>query len=222
MSISKSINKRVNKRTIDNALKSFPLKLKKASQKGLFIDCGSNLGQGYTYFKDYFTPNLYDAILIEPNPNCMTVVREKFKSINNIEFIEAAAWINEDKLNFFGLVENERGDTSDGGSIIEDHNSTMYKADVDNSITVDSISFSKLIEDKKDLYDQIVVKMDIESAEYKVLEDLIKTDAIKYIDLMFIEFHHQYFKDEQEDYIKLEKTLIKQIKSKGVKVALWH
>ncbi len=112
MSILKSINKRVNKRTIDNALKSFPLKLKKASQKGLFIDCGSNLGQGYTYFKDYFTPNLYDAILIEPNPNCMTVVREKFKSINNIEFIEAAAWINEDKLNFFGLVENERGDTS--------------------------------------------------------------------------------------------------------------
>ena len=49
------------------------------------------------------------------------------------------------KLNFYGLVENERGNTSDGGSIIEDHNSTMYKADVENSITVDSISFSKLI-----------------------------------------------------------------------------
>lgn len=222
MSIIKSINKRLNKRTIANALKAFPLKLKNTSQKGLFIDCGSNLGQGYTYFRDYFTPNLYDAILIEPNPNCMTVVREKFKSFDNIEYIEAAAWINEDQLNFFGLVENERGDTSDGGSIIEDHNSTLYKADVENSITVESISFSKLIEDKKDLYGQVVVKMDIESAEYKVLEDLINTDAIKYIDLMFIEFHHQYFKDKQKDYIKLEKTLIKQIKNKGVKIALWH
>jgi len=33
--------------------------------RGLFIDCASNIGQGYKFFSKYYTPNLYDYILVE-------------------------------------------------------------------------------------------------------------------------------------------------------------
>ncbi|MEE4247618.1 MAG: FkbM family methyltransferase [Kangiellaceae bacterium] len=222
MGLLKSLRKRLNQHKIDYALKHYPSILKERSGKGLFLDCGSNLGQGYTFFSQYFEPSLYDAYLIEPNPNCMAVLKEKFKAMNNINFIEAAAWINEDDLSFFGLVENERGATSDGGSVIKDHNSKMYESDTENSITVKAISLSNLIKEKAKAYDQIIIKMDIESAEYPVLEDLIKTEATKYVDFMFIEFHHQYFEHQQEHYQTLGKLLVKQLKKQGTKVALWH
>lgn len=41
------------------------------SQKGLFIDCGSNLGQGFTFFKKYYPLDSFDYMLIEPNPYCL-------------------------------------------------------------------------------------------------------------------------------------------------------
>ena len=98
----------------------------------------------------------------------------------------------------------------------------MYEADTNNSITVKAISLSELIKEKASDYDQIIIKMDIESSEYAVLEDLIKTNAAKHIDFMFIEFHHQYFKDQEEHYYNLGKSLVRQLKEQGVKVALWH
>lgn len=222
MGLLKSIKKRNNQYKINKALKHYPNVLKNNSGKGLFLDCGSNLGQGFTFFSQYFKPSLYDPYLIEPNPNCMEIIRDKFKSIDSINFIEAAAWINNDDLSFFGLVENDRGATSDGGSVIKEHNSKMYEADTNNSITVKAISLSELIKEKASDYDQIIIKMDIESSEYAVLEDLIKTNAAKHIDFMFIEFHHQYFKDQEEHYYNLGKLLVRQLKEQGVKVALWH
>jgi len=64
--------------------------------------------------------------------------------------------------------------------------------------------------------------MDIESAEYEVLKDLIEKNTITKIDYLFVEFHDQYFETtEQPKYQKLEKKLIKEIRSKGVGVTKW-
>ena len=48
-------------------------------KKGLFIDCGSNLGQGFTFFEQYFPLKTFDYILVEPNPFCK---EELIKKIN--------------------------------------------------------------------------------------------------------------------------------------------
>ena len=48
-------------------------------KKGLFIDCGSNLGQGFTFFEQYFPLKIFDYILVEPNPFCE---EELIKKIN--------------------------------------------------------------------------------------------------------------------------------------------
>ena len=48
-------------------------------KKGLFIDCGSNLGQGFSFFEQYFPLKTFDYILVEPNPFCK---EELIKIIN--------------------------------------------------------------------------------------------------------------------------------------------
>ncbi len=66
-----------------------------AKKRCLYIDCGSNLGQGYAFFSRYLRPSRYDAILVEPNPNCMEVLRTKYQARSHIEFMESAAWVKD-------------------------------------------------------------------------------------------------------------------------------
>ncbi|MEZ4793278.1 MAG: FkbM family methyltransferase [Gelidibacter sp.] len=223
MSLKKSLRKKIRKHNFNKSLENLPKKKLKNGGKRLFIDCGSNVGQGYEYFRTYFTPESYDVVMIEPNPNCMQIIKEKFSAQKNVEFIEAAAWIDYNPLYFYGLVEDERGKTTDGGSVITDHNSIMYEVDKRSGIQVSAISLSDLIIEKAKTYHQIVIKMDIESAEYEVLADILKTDAKKYISYMYIEFHSQYFKEsEREQYLHKEKHLIKNLRRNKVGVSLWH
>ena len=48
----------------------------KSGKTFLFIDCGSNLGQGFKFFRKYFTLDIFDYILIEPNPNCIKELKK--------------------------------------------------------------------------------------------------------------------------------------------------
>jgi FkbM family methyltransferase len=192
------------------------------SKKGLFIDCGSNLGQGYTYFMQFFQPQNFDVLFLEPNPYCMKQVKEKFSYLKNAQFLERAVWVREEKLKFFGLVEDSRGSTSDGGSIISNHNGAQYQANKEDAIEVLAISFSDLLAEKSKEYQKIIVKMDIESSEYEVLMDVIAKGTLKHISHIIIEFHSQYFDvSERKNYQDLETKLITKINEKGIGLTIW-
>jgi FkbM family methyltransferase len=203
-------------------LKMLSIKYSIRSGKKLFIDCGSNLGQGFDFFKNYFPLKSFDAILIEPNPHCVSVINEKYGRISGVEIIQKAVWKDDSVLNFFGLVEDDRGKTSTGGSVLDSHNGSMYVANNEKSISVQAFSFSDFLKLKSQEYDVIIVKLDIESAEYDVLEDIIKNGTIKSIDHIFIEFHSQYFHESKQQYYHdLEESIISKIKSLGIGVSLW-
>ena len=191
-------------------------------ERRLFIDCGSNIGQGYTFFKKYLPPESYDAVLIEPNPNCIQTLREKFGGYENVEIIEGAAWTRNEKLKLFGLVEDERGAMTQGASVVAEHNSGDYVADQDAALEVDAFSLGEMLAAKAQEYDEIVVKMDIESSEYEVLRNLLDTGTAKHITHIFIEFHSEYFKEpESSQHRALEKVLVDELRSAGVGVTIW-
>jgi FkbM family methyltransferase len=78
----------------------------KPNTKGLFIDCGANLGQGCMFFSNSYLPDYYDYILIEPNPFCipkLEILRSEFKG--NLEIIEKAVGIEDGIVRFYGLAE---------------------------------------------------------------------------------------------------------------------
>jgi FkbM family methyltransferase len=58
--------------------------------------------------------------------------------------------------------------------------------------------------------DFIVIKVDIEGAEYDLLEDLIETGAINFVNEIYIEWHSQYFTNSEDiiaRQIEIENTL---------------
>ena len=215
------INKSLIKRSALRKAKTITSKVK-GSKKGLFIDCGSNLGQGFSFFSKYFPLNKFDFILIEPNPYCENKLINKInerKSEGSIQLITKAASVKDGKRKFYGL---ERSNTAEGGSILKEHASAWYAHKEEEAINVDTFSFSELITHESQKYQTLVVKMDIEGGEYEVLEDLIKNNTHKKISLMFTEFHSQYMqKPDKKTFKRREKKIIKSFKQDRVPLKLW-
>lgn len=186
-----------------NILRKLPKISKKLGEvigKKVLIDCGSNIGQGYEELSKYFPKDKYDVIFIEPNPNCMEVIKKKYKG-DKFKFIEMAAWVKEEEITFYSSEFSQAG-TISNDQYISNNNIDFY------GYKVKSFDLTKLIDDIKDEYSVVVLKMDIESAEYDVLEHLIKEKKIDYINLLLVEFHTFMFKGEKKNKYKLRENQI--------------
>lgn len=189
-------------------------------KKRLFIDLGSNVGQAYRFFSSIY-PNLhYDYILVEPNQSCV----EKLKLLvdrKNVTILQAAAWIKKDKKLFYGIKESDNK-TSLGASIIEDHKTKSYTIDKTSAFLVDTFDFSLFLLEKSRIYEEIIVKMDIESSEYDVLEKLISDMNIKLINRLFVEFHSNWMEESKiKDYYLLRERRLIEVLPKFTRLHIW-
>tara|TARA_B100000575_G_C22991646_1_gene571768 strand:- start:341 stop:739 length:399 start_codon:yes stop_codon:yes gene_type:complete len=126
------------------------------------------------------------------------------------------------KKKLFGTIEDQRGKLSDGASIIEQHNSKMYNSNYNLAPTVETFDFvSKLLEFQD--YDNIIIKMDVEGAEYDLLERLIlSSEKIKNISHIFVEFHSRFMKSEDKTNFKIRENKIKkELKKKKLNYTNW-
>ena len=190
------------------------------SKKRLFIDLGANVGQAYTFFSSIYPVRHYDYILVDPNESCVkelkTLTQDAHASI-----IHAAAWIQKGKKFFYGISESDNL-TSLGASIIEDHKTGSYDVDRGAASLVDVFDFSSFLLEKSEIYSEIIVKMDIESSEYAVLEKLIQDKNIGLIDRLFVEFHSEWMKESamKQSYLLREKKLI-EVLPQFTKLHIW-
>lgn len=199
-------------------------KLRQEGSKGLFVDCGSNLGQGFDFFSRFYSPEFFDYVLFEPNPYCFELLRLKIDKLEGhcIQLFQKAISVAEGKLNFYGLEEDEGGKYSVGGSVLRQHNSKSYEASEERSIMVNTISFSDFIKKQSQNYSTIIVKMDIEGGEYPVIEDLLSTGLFNSIDTFYIEFHSQYMStDLKPTYVEAEKLFWRKVKETTCSALLW-
>lgn len=184
--------------------------------KNIFLDCGSNIGQGFEHFKQIYGDS-YEYHLYEPNPNCFSILVSKYGNINNVFLNNKAVFINNTQLKFYFT-----DDFSEGGSIVEKHNNNYYDNNKVNSILVDCIDINLLI-DQYDSNDNIVLKLDVESSEYDIIEYLIETKTIFKLNKIYCEFHSQYMKDEtKKKYLQRENNIIKFMEENKINFQLWH
>lgn len=190
------------------------------NSRGLFIDCGSNLGQGYSQFVQHFSHDLFDYILIEPNPHCKNTLEEIVaRTSGNTILITEAASTYIGTVKFFGL---DKDPTSQGASILKDHNNKYYESSEESAIVVPCFSLSDLISEKCSNYCAIILKLDIEGGEYQVLPDLIKNSTHVKLDACYIEFHSQYMAEpEHSFYQKQENTIRNKLSQDGVPFRIW-
>lgn len=106
------------------------------NKKRLFLDVGSNIGQGVEHFSQFYPMDIYDYVLFEPNPHCLKILKKKYGGRKNVNIVEAAVWTEEGTMKLYGLVEDDRGEVSDGASLLSEHNTKYYEADDDNAIEV--------------------------------------------------------------------------------------
>lgn len=196
-----------------------------SNEKVLFVDLGANLGQGYTWFKNYFnTPNI-SFELFEPNPNCVKKLKQMEDVVNGkVTLHPFGASKEEGSFDFYGLDDTEGGKYSLGGSIVQEHNSSWYTSSKERAIKVKMIDFSSYLESKSVKFDKIIVKMDIEGAEVELLETLLEKNTAKLISILYVEFHAKY---QLEEYYlltkKREEKILKRLSNDtNVNVRIWH
>lgn len=178
--------------------------------KKIFIDGGGNWKK---IVDRYLALAEFDEIYVfEPNPLFYNSYTE-----SKYKLIKKAIWIKDEKSKFF--ISKDQNQVA--SSLIEEK---MCKVDgclVKNywldPIEVECVNFSKWIFDNFEEEDDITLKLDIEGAEYEVLEQMIQTESIRFINKVFVEFHSDTLPERKN----LEFSIIKNINSFGVSVLDW-
>ena len=149
----------------------------------VYIDLGAFRG---LYIKRFRKSSMYQAgckiYAFECNPYL-----QNFNYGNDVTKISSIAWIYDGKLDFY--ISKKHPSVVQGSSV--------YKAkrtgnlDKEHPRKISCIDFSKWITDNFQKEDNIVLKMNIEGAEYDILEKMIIDRTIEYIDTLFVQFHWQ-------------------------------
>lgn len=146
--------------------------------KKIFIDCGGHVGESIKLFKKS-KEYTKDFIIYSFEP--VSYLSKKYRGDENIIFLDRALWIYDGEIDFY-LAEQ-----SDGNSLFK--SKETGNLDKDHPIKVKCIDFSKWIQNVFDKSDYIILKMDIEGAEFKVLNKMIEDRSIEYINKIYIEWH---------------------------------
>jgi FkbM family methyltransferase len=203
--------------------------------KRYFLDCGCNVGQSTKYFinKEVITKDTI-VHLFEPNELSINLAKENLQQYYeyNFTFHQVAIW----KENCFRKLTIEyspedykcqlsndiiKGANNAGGAtnIME----SMWKKPnyiADNHMTdgglVECIDFSEFLKNNIEKNSEVICKMDIEGAEFEVLDKIINDKTVKLIDILYIEWHSHLLNGEYNVNIIIEK-----LQSMGVNVDGW-
>ena len=190
--------------------------------RGLFIDCGSNIGQGFRFFSAYYTPDKYDYVLIEPNKNCLAQLNALRAENLNMEIVAKAASVKDGYTELFGPPPDRSEATHEGCSIVLDHNASLYQSQRFAPDLVETFSLSQMIRTKRKQYDVIVLKLDVEGAEYEILDDLIRAGIHRDLYAAYVEFHSLYMRNpERREKRALEARIVRTFDEAGIRFRRW-
>jgi FkbM family methyltransferase len=192
----------------------------------IFLDCGTNLGDGLLHFnKKYnFGPD-WEIYLFEPNPYLKDFILEKIVSKNPaipMHFLNRAVCGKDspEKVTFNLQKIPEYENPVGGGSTLMSENDGLLSGETSGyeSVEVETIRLSHFLfhlmqnhikqENGMSVFLKgecmVVIKLDIEGTEYEVMQDLLDTGAAWAITDLHVEFHGRRFKmNKREEEIRL-------------------
>lgn len=178
--------------------------------KKVFIDLGMYDGDSiedfYNWFKLVDDPEEYDVYGFEPNLFKYFKAEKKFKYRNKIKLSNHAAYIYDGqiKLALSGI----------GSTLMQGKDNWEGS----EKVTVNCFDFSVWLADNFTQEDKVVVKMDIEGAEFPVLRKMLEERTASIPEIMMVEFHPNKVVDYTTDD-KLE--LITKLKN-FTNILDWH
>jgi FkbM family methyltransferase len=188
--------------------------------KKVYLDFGGNKGQGLRSFISSYNIDPKDWIVetFEPDPNCN--IENHIEDLSYVKINNKAVWLYDGKVDFSQMLNNSEGSSVEC-LMSEDNcanpNSESFRKN-DSIISVDCLDISKILQKYKD-HDFVLVKMDVEGSEFKILRKILEDDTIKIINHLYVEWHHKYVKGEDD---KTVNDLKSKIIEKGIKIYEWH
>lgn len=146
------------------------------SKSPVVIDCGANIGMSVFFIK-YLYPSAH-ITAFEPNPSAFELLKLNIErnQLQHVELINKAVsndkkpidfFVNEDKGTLLGSVRSDRGGNT--------------------KISIETVLLSDYIGQECDL-----IKIDVEGAEWLILEDLKQNEQmLKNVKQFILEYHHK-------------------------------
>ncbi len=192
----------------------------------VLLDLGTHYGQGLEMFiKQFNVDDSWTVHTFEANPVTHKIFIE--------EHHNKYPWViphNEAVTNYDGTINlniesppNE-GETGQGSSIVNlEHWAPWDGAIRDNFQTtadVPCIDFSNFVANNFTPDDNIIVKMDIEGAEYDTLETMIKDGTLKWINFIAVEWHSRFFTNVEEMRAR-EAIIVQYARDNNIRLESW-
>lgn len=197
--------------------------------KKIFLDCGTHLGQGILEISQHENiNNTWEVFTWEANPYAFNQFpAQRFTHLPNLtRFHQAVSDVDGTiGMNIHSVEQNNLKNIGMGSSILNlnEWNSVpgMHGGSFTEVKQVESIDFSNWIKTHCSESDFIVLKLDIEGAEYRVLEKMIADDTLKYINSLYVEWHFAAFQNK-EPYLVKYNDIINKVKELNIKYTRWH
>lgn len=172
----------------------------------IFIDAGFYRGITLRRYIDQgIVDKSWTIYAFEPNPDLGVKQHiEDFFPDVTVTLIEKAVWVRD------GVMKFHISGREDAASLEGTSGHTEPK-----EVASETIDFSKFVANLPKAH--IICSMDIEGAEFVVLEKMLEENTIDKIDLLEVEFHHRLMLDYTPDHAR---ALIKRVEERGVEVKL--
>ena len=191
-SFGRSIHKSREIEYNDVQYKSSFFKMYVASQKvkkrkNVFIDCGAHDGCSVRMFRNIVgNSTKYEIHSFEPNPMTSNIFDEKDvifhnKAVSNFDGMTDYFMHSNDTL--ASTTYEKKGLLKNCGSKHEGYV---------NKIKVPCVRLSSWIKNNYSKDDIIILKLDIEGEEYKVIPDIINNKCSEFINILLIEWHSKW------------------------------
>lgn len=172
------------------------------SKDSICIDCGANIGK----VSEIFANTGAKVYAFEPNPLCHAEIEKICKENSNIELLKYGVTTKNIKCRMYhnDLIGYDSEFFSQSSSIY----ASKENVSVDNYCEIECIDLCEFIQNLNKTVD--VLKMDIEGAEFDLLEKIIKTGLYKKIKYIIVETHENSI-PEIRNKSKEVRNLIKEL-----------
>jgi FkbM family methyltransferase len=201
-SIHNSDIRLITQARVSEQLRQIGLPTSFGESRGLFIDCGGYDGCSVIKFL-LKNPN-FDVVTFEPNPDLW----DYYESIPTL-LVKKAVATHDGEVEF--IIDPVDGD---GSSYVKTKN-VVFDGSIQNincpTIFVKCVDLSRFIKNASQYYNRIFLKLDIEGAEYEILEHMLNDGALSFVTKIYCEFHWNKIGMSIDQHNDLLKRLIEHV-----------
>jgi len=192
--------------------------------KCIFIDLGAAnnntleafLNNGYGSVADCPSGGQWEAVLVEANPRFKQSLEQTVAIHSGLvtAYVPNAAYMCEAQTSFYLDTTSHRYQY--WGSSMSAKAPDVVRSGKQH-VTMDTVNLNRLLYERTTPADYVIVKMDIEGAEYDILPCMMNSPQTALMDIIFLEYHQMWL-GLVGNSLDTVKAALKTLVSRGVKM----